>query len=95
MLAQYLFAMSRTGFMPAALKKVSNKYQSPYKAVFVTTFTIALFIVLITVLKWDPFNQVFSWLVGMGTLNLLILSSLDLLKNEEIIMDAGRKVVVK
>lgn len=76
MLARYYYAMARTGFMPKKFEIVHPKYKSPYRAVLLNTGITTIFTLFVTMLGWDPFNQVFSWLVGMGTLNLLILYTL-------------------
>lgn len=73
MLSRYFFSMGRTGFIPKIFEIVHPKFKSPYRGVLLTTVITGAGIVLVAILGWDPFNQVFAWLVGIANLDLLVL----------------------
>ncbi len=75
-LARYLFSLGRGGVLPRQLGWTHSRYQSPHIAsVFVSA-------VAMTVLGGfmlagaDPFGEVYSWLVGVGTVGVLVLMAL-------------------
>lgn len=74
-LSRYLFALGRAGAIPRALGRTHHQWQSPHVAsVVVTTITLVVgggFVIA----GADPFAQLYAWLVGVGTVAVLVLQA--------------------
>lgn len=75
-LCRYFFALARSEFLPSALRKIHSRHNSPYVAsVFLSCLT-AVIIGLFIFFKADPTQQLYMWMVALGTLGILVLQAL-------------------
>lgn len=75
-LSRYFFSLGRSGLLPSALGKTHPKFKSPYIAgVFLTVLSLVV-LGIFAIAGADPFMNVYLWLVGLGTLGVLVLQAL-------------------
>lgn len=75
-LCRYVFSLGRNNFLHAALAKVHIRHASPHIAsVFLTFATLAIFLAFV-IGDADPVKNLYMWMVGLGTLGVLVLQSL-------------------
>jgi amino acid transporter len=74
-LSRYLFALGRARALPHAIGRTHHQWQSPHVAsVLVSVVTIAV-LAAFMVAGADPFTQLYAWLVGVGTVAVLVLQA--------------------
>lgn len=74
-LARYLFSLGRAGVLPHPLSRTRDVDSAPYVASLVQTGITAVLVGLFAVFGADPFLNLFAWLVGLGTLGVLVLQA--------------------
>lgn len=74
-LSRYLFALGRAGAIPRVLGHTHRRWQSPHVASVVVTSVTLLVGGGFVVAGADPFTQLYAWLVGVGTVAVLVLQA--------------------
>jgi len=74
-LSRYLFSLGRAGFLSRRLGRTHRRYQSPSAASIVLSVLTAIVLLVFVVAQADPFLTIYLWLVGVGTLGVLILQA--------------------
>ncbi|WP_440901845.1 APC family permease [Actinosynnema sp.] len=74
-LSRYLFALGRGGLLPDALGRTHPRFRSPHRASATQTCVTLLVLGVFTAAGVHPFTQLFPWLVGVGTLALLVVQT--------------------
>ena len=78
--ARYLYALGREGLVPERLGRTHAKHLSPHVG-SLSQSILALVVVLIFVLtQQDPVLALFTWLTQLGTLGIIVLMSLALVR---------------
>ncbi|MCY1535751.1 hypothetical protein D9M68_711700 [compost metagenome] len=75
-LCRYLFALARSSFVPRRLNQVHAKHSSPHVASVVLTACTLLVIGAFIFANADPIQHLYMWMVGLGTLGVLVLQAL-------------------
>ncbi|SDA92048.1 Amino acid transporter [Pseudomonas sp. NFACC15-1] len=75
-LCRYSFALSRSKFLPKSLSNVHPKHSSPHIASVCVTFVSLLIVGVFAIADADPILQLFMWMVGIGTLTVLVLQTI-------------------
>lgn len=75
-LCRYLFALARSSFVPNRLSQVHAKHSSPHIASVVLTACTVAVIGAFILSKADPIQHLYMWMVGLGTLGVLVLQAL-------------------
>ncbi|MBX4531493.1 APC family permease [Klebsiella pneumoniae] len=75
-LCRYLFSLARHNFLNMNLSKVHPVYKSPHISSIVLTVMIGLIILLFVLTQADPINQMYMFMVGLGTLSIISLQML-------------------
>jgi amino acid transporter len=71
LITRYVFALGRAGALPQGLGKTNGR-GTPVVASLVVSITIAIILGIFTFGGADPFTVTYAWLVGLGTVGLLI-----------------------
>jgi amino acid transporter len=74
-LARYLYSLGRAGVLPHALGRTRDVDSAPHVASLVQTCVTAMIVGLFAIFDADPFLNLFAWLVGLGTLGVLVLQA--------------------
>lgn len=74
-LSRYLFSLGRAGFLSRRLGRTHRRYQSPSAASIVLSVLTAIVLLIFVIAQADPFLTIYLWLVGVGTLGVLILQA--------------------
>jgi amino acid transporter len=74
-LARYLFSLGRAGVLPAALGRTRATDRAPHVASVVQSCVTTLVVGVFAISGADPFANLFAWLVGLGTLGVLVLQA--------------------
>jgi amino acid transporter len=74
-LARYLYSLGRAGVLPSALGRTRATDGAPYVASAVQSCSTTLIVGLFAIFGADPFLNLFAWLVGLGTLGVLVLQA--------------------
>lgn len=74
-LSRYVFSLGRAGFLPKRLGRTHRKHGSPAAASILVSVVILLLLVGFILSGADPFSVLFMWMVGLGTLGVLILQA--------------------
>lgn len=74
-LNRYVFSLGRSNFLPRWLGTSHARHQSPSRASLVVTATVGILLVLFIVTGQDPFAVLYMWMIGLGTLGLLLLQT--------------------
>jgi amino acid transporter len=72
-LARYLFFLGRSDILPQQLGETHPKHQAPHRASLLQTALTATIVGLFMAADKDPFLNLFAWLVGLGTIGVLVL----------------------
>ncbi|MEV7646728.1 APC family permease [Arthrobacter sp. NPDC089319] len=72
---RYVFSLGRSGFLPKSLGHSHARHHSPSRASVLVTITIAILLVLFILTGQDPFAVLYMWMIGLGTLGLLLLQA--------------------
>lgn len=74
-IARYLLALSRRGWGPAPLARTHPRFQSPHVAGVVQSLVGAVIVALFVLTGQDPYSSLFLWMVGLGTLGVIVLQA--------------------
>lgn len=74
-IARYMFNVSRRGWGPAILARTHPKHRSPHVAGILQSVLGALVVVGFAVAGLDPYSALFAWMVGLGTLGVIVLQA--------------------
>lgn len=74
-LARYLFALGRGGVLPAALGRTHPRTAAPHIASLTQTALTTVIVGIFALFGADPLTQLFAWLVGLGTVGVLVLEA--------------------
>lgn len=74
-LSRYLFSLGRAKFLSARLGRTHPRFQSPSFASAVLSIVTAVALLVFVLAQADPFLTIYLWLVGIGTLGVLILQA--------------------
>lgn len=72
-LSRYVFALGRSGVLPKTLGSTHARWQSPHKASMVITVVTLIVVGLFMLAGADPYAQLYAWLIGLGTLSILVM----------------------
>ncbi|MGO4235490.1 APC family permease [Pseudarthrobacter sp. YAF2] len=72
-MSRYVFALGRAGILPAAVGRSHKKHQSPHIGSIVTAITVLVVVGAFIVAGSDPFHQLYTWLIAVGSLGVLLL----------------------
>lgn len=75
MIARYVLAPARTGVLPRKLGATSAEDGNPRTASVAVSATIAAMLLVFVVRGADPIAVTYAWLVGLGTVGLLVVLS--------------------
>ena len=76
MISRYVFALARAGVLPSKLGVTSGKGSNPVAASLAVSVTIAAVLLVFVLAGADPIAVTYAWLVGLGTVGLLVVLSL-------------------
>jgi amino acid transporter len=74
-LSRYMFALGRAGLLPSALGRSHRSHQSPHIASICQTVIAVVIVGAFALAGADPYAELFSWLVGLGTVGVLALQA--------------------
>lgn len=74
-IARYLFNLSRRGWGPAPLARTHARHRSPHVAGIVQSAIGAVVVGGFAVAGLDPYGALFAWMVGLGTLGVIVLQA--------------------
>ncbi|WP_082497239.1 APC family permease [Microbacterium sp. Leaf288] len=74
-LSRYLFSLGRARFLSERLGHTHRRYHSPSVASVVLSIITALVLLAFVIANADPFTTIYLWLVGVGTLGVLVLQA--------------------
>jgi amino acid transporter len=74
-ICRYLYALGREGLLPRALGRTHDAHESPHVASVVQTAIAVVVIGAFAIAGKDPFNDLFAWMTGLGTLGILTLQA--------------------
>lgn len=74
-LSRYLFSLGRARFLSARLGRTHRRFHSPSVASLVLTILTAVVLLAFVVAGADPFTTIYLWLVGLGTVGVLVLQA--------------------
>lgn len=74
-LTRYVFSLGRGGLLPSWLGDTHPRFRSPHRASVVQSALTVVVLTIFMALGVDPFAQLFPWLVGVGTLAVLVLQA--------------------
>ncbi|QXJ21131.1 APC family permease [Actinomadura graeca] len=75
-LARYFFSLGRAGLMPSALGRTHATTQNPHRASAAISVILGTVLILFTVCGADPYLVIYEWLIGLGTIALLVILAL-------------------
>ncbi|TPV23644.1 APC family permease [Pantoea anthophila] len=75
-LCRYIMSLARNGFLPPALSSIHRTYRSPHMASLALSLLLVILITMFIIMNADPINQLYMWMVGTGTLAIIILQAL-------------------
>ncbi|QCU79653.1 APC family permease (plasmid) [Citricoccus sp. SGAir0253] len=74
-LNRYVFSLGRSSFLPGWLGHTHPRHRSPSRASVLVTIIIGILLVLFMFTGQDPFAVLYMWMIGLGTLGLLLLQA--------------------
>jgi amino acid transporter len=74
-LSRYVFSLGRAGFFSTAIGTRHRKHASPALASLTVTAVTAAVLLAFMLAQADPFTVMYFWLVGVGTLGVLVLQA--------------------
>jgi amino acid transporter len=74
-LSRYMFALGRAGLLPSSLGRSHRSHQSPHIASVCQTAIAVVIVGAFALAGADPYAELFSWLVGLGTVGVLVLQA--------------------
>lgn len=72
-LSRYLFALGRDGALPSPVGRPHPRYRSPHRANLIQTAVTLSIVSVFALFGADPYVQLYSWLVGVGSVSILVL----------------------
>lgn len=75
-LCRYLFSLAREQFLPKKISEIHPKQSSPYIASLVLSLLTGTILAAFMLAGADPINNLFVWMVALGTLSVLTLQTL-------------------
>ncbi len=72
LVARYVFALGRAGLLPGVLGTTDRRRHNPVAASLTVTAVLAVILGGFTIAGADPVAVTYSWLVGLGTVGLLV-----------------------
>lgn len=74
-LSRYMFALGRSGVLPRTVGVTHPRWQSPHRASVTVTVLTLIVVGTFMVAGADPFTQLYAWLVGVGTVGVLVMQA--------------------
>ncbi|MGW7200223.1 APC family permease [Streptomyces chryseus] len=74
-LTRYMFSLGRGGLLPRQLGQTHSRFQSPHRASVVQSLLTLVLLGVFMAAGVAPFEELFFWLVGLGTLAVLVLQA--------------------
>jgi amino acid transporter len=74
-LSRYNFALGRAGALPRSLGRSHPRWQSPHRASLAVTIVSIVILALFMLAGADPFAELYAWLIGVGTLGVLVMQA--------------------
>jgi amino acid transporter len=74
-LSRYVFSLGRATFFPPVLGRTHRSHGSPSVASLTVTIVTSFVLLTFMLAKADPFTTIYLWLVGVGTLGVLVLQA--------------------
>lgn len=74
-LSRYVFSLGRARFLPQGLGRTHRRHHSPSRASLLLTAVSAAVLTWFVLGEADPFTTIYLWLVGTGTLGVLVLQA--------------------
>jgi amino acid transporter len=74
-LSRYLFSLGRARFLSVRFGRTHRRFHSPSVASVVLSIVTAAVLIAFMLAKADPFTTIYLWLVGVGTLGVLVLQA--------------------
>jgi|APMI01.1.fsa_nt_gi amino acid transporter len=74
-LSRYLFSLGRARFLSSRLGRTHRRFHSPSIASMVLSVVTALALLAFVLANADPFLTIYLWLVGLGTVGVLVLQA--------------------
>lgn len=74
-LARYMFSLGRADFLPRRLGFTHRRFHSPSTASVILTVITVIVLAVFALAGADPFQTIYLWLVGIGTLGVLLLQA--------------------
>ncbi|MEV4953995.1 APC family permease [Paenarthrobacter nitroguajacolicus] len=74
-LSRYKFALGRAGALPRSLGRSHPRWQSPHRASLAVSAISIVILGLFMLAGADPFAQLYAWLIGVGTLGVLVMQA--------------------
>ncbi|WFR70922.1 hypothetical protein P9209_15915 [Prescottella defluvii] len=75
-ITRYQFTLATKGVLPKTLAKVDQKHLTPSKSSLTFSVISLTATVIVTVIGWDPFKQIYTWFSGAATLGLIALMAM-------------------
>jgi amino acid transporter len=74
-LARYLYSLGRGGVLPPLLGRTHATHRSPHTASILQSAGAFVVLGVFMLAGADPFGQIYAWLVGVGTVGVLVLQA--------------------
>lgn len=74
-LSRYKFSLGRSGILPRTLGVTHRRWQSPHMASITVTVLTLIVVGAFMLAGADPFAQLYAWLVGVGTVGVLVMQA--------------------
>ncbi len=74
-LARYLYSLGRGGVLPPFLGRTHGAHRSPHTASLLQTTGAFVILGVFMLAGADPFTEIYAWLVGVGTVGVLVLQA--------------------
>lgn len=74
-LNRYVFSLGRSSFLPRWVSHTHPRHHSPSRASVIVTILCVVLLSLFTLTGQDPFAVLYMWMIGLGTLGLLLLQA--------------------
>lgn len=72
-LSRYIFALGRSGVLPRPFGRTHARFQSPHRASVLVTAVTLVVVGLFMLAGADPYANLYAWLIGLGTLGVLVM----------------------
>lgn len=71
--SRYFFSLGRNGLGPRRFGVAHHRHQSPHVASLLTSALALMVVAIFAILRGDPYLQLYSWFIGVGTVGVLLL----------------------